>query len=955
MTKSNQRYIEIQGARVHNLKNISLKIPKEKIVVFTGVSGSGKSSLAFDTIYAEGQRRYVESLSSYARQFLGMMEKPDVDQIDGLNPAISIDQKTVSHNPRSTVGTTTEIYDYLRLLFARIGHPHCPNCGEEISAQTPAQIVDSIIKRFGGTKEGTRLLILAPLVKDRKGEYSALLDDLARRGYSKVRIDKRVYDLDDESITLIKTNRHTIEAIVDRLVLTKDIDRVRLTNSVEKALKLSNGTVIASKVLDKSLNFPAKPKEFEDHLFSERFACPTCNISLPELEPRSFSFNSPHGACAVCGGLGTQLEVDIESTMNEELTLEEGGIFPWAQAISYDTSIRRYLIDLGEKYGFSLSTKIKDIPKPAMDEIIYERLVPTILRRFKETNSDSTRNYYKRFLIEKECSACKGTRLKDEALSVTVLGMNIAEVTALSIDELMEWLTSLRVEELKSDRVNAQYSHSELTEREKQIAKPIVKELKSRVKFLLDVGLSYLTLNRTSGTLSGGESQRIRLASQIGSGLSGVLYVLDEPSIGLHPRDHNKLLATLTNLRDLGNTVIIVEHDLDTMKKSDWIIDFGPGAGLHGGQIVAQGSPEQIMKDKNSLTGAYLSGKKKVHPFEHKRDIDEKKSITILGASEHNLKNIDVSFPIGAFTCVTGVSGSGKSTLVLETLYKRLALEKNRSKQQPGKHKGIKGLEFVDKVIEINQNPIGRTPRSNPATYTGVFTPIRELFASLPESKARGYKPGRFSFNVKGGRCESCQGEGQNRIEMQFLSDVYVTCEVCGGTRYNKETLDIKYKGKDIAQVLDMTVESALDFFAAIPTIKAKLKTLMDVGLGYMKLGQPAPTLSGGEAQRIKLATELSKRATGKTVYILDEPTTGLHSADIENLLKVLHTLVDQGNTVIVIEHNLDVIKTADWIVDLGPEGGDAGGRVIYTGNVKGLLKDKNSYTGKYLKKYLSI
>ncbi|MCA9392059.1 excinuclease ABC subunit UvrA [candidate division WWE3 bacterium] len=947
--------MEVRGARVHNLKNIDLDIPKNQLVVFTGLSGSGKSSLAFDTIYAEGQRRYVESLSSYARQFLGMMEKPDVDQIDGLNPAISIDQKTVSHNPRSTVGTTTEIYDYLRLLFARIGHPHCPNCGREISAQTPQQIVDAIINQFKpATKNASdaRVLILAPLVKDRKGEYGALLDDLARRGYTRVRIDGKIFDTDDNKITLIKTNKHTIEAVVDRMVIDEKTDRTRVSNSVEKALKLSNGTVIVSEILDKSLDFPKDPKDFQDHLFSERFACPDCNISLPELEPRSFSFNSPHGACPVCDGIGTRLEVDPALIMNGELTIEEGGFFPWAQAVMHDSHARRYLLRMGEKYDFGLDTKIKDLPQAAMDEIVGNGLAPTIERRYKETQSESARDYYRKFMNETICTECNGTRLKPEVLSVDVGGLNIAEVTALSIDELEEWLSGLDSSMVKmvDDKAN-KFARGYLTERESQIAKPILRELTSRVQFLLDVGLNYLSLSRTSGTLSGGESQRIRLASQIGSGLSGVLYVLDEPSIGLHPRDHSKLLTTLTHLRDLGNTVIIVEHDQETMEKSDWIIDFGPGAGVHGGQITAQGTPDEIAKDKNSVTGHYLSGKKVVYPHANKRTPDFEKALKLIGATEHNLKDITVEFPLGAFTCVTGVSGSGKSTLVLETLYKRLALEKSRSKVTPAPHKGMEGLELVDKVIEINQSPIGRTPRSNPATYTGVFTPIRELFASLPESKARGYKQGRFSFNVKGGRCESCQGEGQNRIEMQFLADVYVTCDVCGGSRFNRETLDIKFKDRSIAEILDMTVEEALDFFASVPSINSKIETLMEVGLGYMKLGQPAPTLSGGEAQRVKLATELSKRSTGKTVYILDEPTTGLHFADIDKLLHVLHKLVDEGNTVIVIEHNLDVIKTADWIVDLGPEGGDAGGKVVFTGTVDEIVKDEYSYTGEYLKR----
>lgn len=941
---NSQTYIKVRGAREHNLKNIDLDIPKNKLVVFTGLSGSGKSSLAFDTIYAEGQRRYVESLSSYARQFLGMMEKPDVDQIDGLSPAISIDQKTVSHNPRSTVGTTTEIYDYLRLLFARIGHPHCPSCGREIQAQTPEQIVDAILSQFKPAKKepGKRLLILAPLVKDRKGEYSALLDDLTRRGYTRVRIDNVIYNLDDDEITLIKTNRHTIEAVVDRIVVDANTERSRLANTIDKTLKLSSGTVLVSEILDTSLDFPEKPKNFADHLFSEQFACPFCNISLPELEPRSFSFNSPHGACPTCDGIGTKLEVDPSRTINENLTIDEGGIFPWARHIMFDSYARRFLTKIAEKYKFSFDTVIKEIPEKAKEEIMNYGIVPYLERRYKESTSDDVRDSIERFMIERVCDECGGSRLKKEALSITIDDKSIATVSGFSIDDLAQWFETI-------DPAN---KSSKLSSREQQIAKPILKELQSRVKFLLDVGLEYLTLSRTSATLSGGESQRIRLASQIGSGLSGVLYVLDEPSIGLHPRDHNRLLDTLRELRDLGNSVVIVEHDVDTMLKSDYMIDFGPGAGVHGGKVIAEGTPDQISKNRDSITGDYLAGRKVVYPKAKHRETNPDKKLTLIGAKAHNLKNVTVSFPLGNFVCVTGVSGSGKSTLIFETLYKRLELEKNHAKVTPGEHDSIQGLELIDKVIEINQAPIGRTPRSNPATYTGLFTPIRELFTSIPESKARGYQQGRYSFNVKGGRCESCQGEGQNRIEMQFLPDVYVTCEVCGGSRYNRETLDIKFKNKSIADVLDMTVEDAHNFFTSIPSIKTKLKTLLEVGLGYIKLGQPAPTLSGGEAQRVKLATELSRRSTGKTVYILDEPTTGLHFADIDKLLHVLHALVDQGNTVIVIEHNIDVVKTADWIIDLGPEGGDRGGEIIATGTVTDIANNPKSYTGQHLKKY---
>ncbi len=937
-----QDFIEIKGAREHNLKNVSLTIPKNKLVVFTGLSGSGKSSLAFDTIYAEGQRRYVESLSSYARQFLGIMEKPDVDQITGLSPAISIDQKTVSHNPRSTVGTTTEIYDYLRLLFARIGHPHCPKCGKEIQAQSVEQIVSTILTKFIPAKKSTpkRLLILAPIVKDRKGEFSALLDDLLRRGYNRIRIDNQIYELDRDDITLIKTNRHSIDAVVDRVTIDTTTQPSRLSSSIEKALKLSDGTVIISEVLDSSFDFPEKPKQLTDHLFSEHFACPDCNLSLPEIEPRSFSFNSPHGACTSCDGIGTKLEVDPERTINENLSINEGGIFPWARHVLFDSYARRFLQKIAHTYKFNFDMPLSKVSAKAKEDILTLGVIPYLEKRYKETESDEVRHSIEKFMIEKVCEVCNGSRLKKEVLSITIDQLNISQVTSFSITNLSTWLDSLITQKLKSQR-------------EKEIAKPILKELISRTKFLNDVGLNYLSLSRSANTLSGGESQRIRLASQIGSGLSGVLYVLDEPSIGLHPRDHHRLLNTLKNLRDLGNTVIIVEHDPATMLEADWIVDFGPGAGIHGGRVIAEGTPEMIMKNPASITGAYLSGKKHVHATKHLHPIDKSKQLTLIGASEHNLKNVTVSFPLGTFICVTGVSGSGKSTLILETLYKRLALEKLHTKDNPGKHQAIEGLEKIDKVIEINQNPIGRTPRSNPATYTGLFTPIRELYTSIPESKARGYKEGRFSFNVKGGRCENCQGEGQIRIEMQFLPDVYVTCEVCNGARYNRETLEIKYKEHSIADVLDLTVEDAVKFFAPIPAIRNKLDTLNDVGLGYIKLGQPAPTLSGGEAQRVKLATELSKKATGKTVYILDEPTTGLHFADTDNLLKILHTLVDQGNTVIVIEHNFDVIKTADWIIDLGPEGGDQGGEIIATGTVESIIKHPNSYTGQFLNEFL--
>jgi excinuclease ABC subunit A len=1003
--------IKVTGAREHNLKNVNLEFPKDQLVVFSGLSGSGKSSLAFDTIYAEGQRRYVESLSAYARQFLGMVEKPDVDQIDGLSPAISIDQKTVSHNPRSTVGTVTEIYDYLRLLFARIGHPHCPECGREIQAQSAEQILDAIINKFKPAMKKAkpaRLLILAPLVKDRKGEYSALLEDLVKRGYTRARVDGRIFNIQEDDITLIKTNRHSIDAVVDRLTISSDFDRQRIGEAVEKALKLGNGTIIIAEVLDESLDFPEKPKKFADHLYSENFACPDDNISLPEIEPRNFSFNNPHGACPACDGIGTKLEVDPQRVMNENLTINEGGIFPWSRHVLFDSYARRFLLRMASKHSFNFDTALKEISVKAKDEIITQGIIPYLERRYQDTESDGVRSELEKYMTRRTCPECNGTRLKPTALSVTIDGLNIAEVSAKSIRDLAVWFNrfnttpiSLRGQEGENsqtklsgsderltpnenltkttsiatgpsdsrergqnnqDVIKSQLSGSTellnsssfLSPREQEIARSILKELRSRTKFLVDVGLEYLTLVRSSQTLSGGESQRIRLASQIGSGLSGVLYVLDEPSIGLHPRDHQRLLETLHNLRDLGNTVLVVEHDLDTMLSADWMVDFGPGAGVHGGQVTAEGTPGEIMKNPHSLTGAYMSGQKTVHPHRHQRNIDLEKSIEVIGASEHNLKNVNVKFPLSTFTVVTGVSGSGKSTLVIDILNKRAALDLYHSKEMPGQHQALNGLEAVDKVVQIDQSPIGRTPRSNPATYTGVFGPIRDLFASIPEAKGRGYQIGRFSFNVKGGRCETCQGEGQIKIEMQFLPDIYVECETCQGARYNRETLDIMYKGKNISDVLNMTVADGHDFFQNIPQIKSKLKTLLDVGLGYIKLGQPAPTLSGGEAQRVKLSSELAKRSTGKTLYILDEPTTGLHFADIDKLLEVLHTLVDQGNTVIVIEHNLDVIKTADWIIDLGPEGGDRGGEILFTGKVNEIVKNERSYTGQHLKKIIS-
>ncbi|OQX51310.1 excinuclease ABC subunit A [candidate division CPR3 bacterium 4484_211] len=982
------RNISIRGAREHNLKNINLDIPKQKLIVFTGISGSGKSSLAFDTIYAEGQRRYVESLSPYARQFLGIMDKPDVDRIEGLAPSISIGQKEISHNPRSTVGTITETYDFLRLLFARIGHPHCPQCSQEIQTQTPQQIVDqitSLIKReLGKTvnkKRGVRIIILSPLVKDRKGEYSALLGELLRKGFTHARIDRQVRRL-DEDLVLIRTNRHTIEAVVDRLVIKKSLDQElkrRLTDSVEKALKLSNGTLIVSLVNDSSFDFPQSPQDMKDHLFSELFACPKCNISLPQLEPRTFSFNSPHGACPLCGGLGIQLKIDPTKVYNPNLTINEGGIYPWSSIGDSNSWIGRLLEALSQTYHFSLDMPIKELPEKILEIILFgagdktftvkaysrsgsvreyrtkfEGVVNNLERRYRETNSDQIRRWIEKFMKQTICPKCQGTRLKPAALSVTIKGKNIAEISALSINEFKNWIDELKeIEAVPRER-------SPLTERERQIARPIIKELTSRVRFLTDVGLGYLTLNRTGFTLSTGEAQRIRLASQIGSGLSGVLYVLDEPSIGLHYRDHKRLLDTLTNLRDLDNTVIVVEHDPQTIRRADWIADFGPLAGEKGGEIVACGTLDDIINSPRSITGQYLSGKKTVKIIKKTTESlpsAEKPQpvIKLIGCCQHNLNNIDVVFPLGKFVCVTGVSGSGKSTLVMDTLYKRLAREFYQTQEVPGKHRAIQGLEHINRVINIDQSPIGRTPRSNPATYTGAFTPIRELFAQTPEARARGYLKGRFSFNVKGGRCENCQGDGLIKIEMQFLSDVYVECEVCRGLRYNRETLEIKYKNKNIAEVLEMSVDSALDFFKNIPSIKQKLNTLSQVGLGYIKLGQPAPTLSGGEAQRVKLAKELSKTSRGHTVYILDEPTTGLHSYDIERLLRVLHQLVDQGNTIIVIEHNMDIIKTADWIIDLGPEGGNMGGRIVAQGCKEEIMKCKKSYTGKYLKEYLGI
>lgn len=960
--------IKIKGAREHNLKNVDMEIPKNKLVVFTGVSGSGKSSMAFDTIYAEGQRRYVESLSSYARQFLGVMDKPDVDQIDGLSPAISIDQKSTSHNPRSTVGTITEVYDYLRLLFARIGHPHCPNCGREITHLSLDQILEQVQMLATSNQQPAtkyrRFLVLAPLVKERKGEYTQLIESLRAKGLTKVRIDGQIFSI-DEDLVLIKTNKHSLDAVVDRLTFEpkKEHDTGRLRESLESALALANGEVIVSEILDPSLEFPEKPKKMADHLFSEKFACPVCQISISEIEPRIFSFNSPQGACPTCTGLGYLLKVDQDLIINPELSISEGGILPLGNEVEHDTWFMRLIKAVADKNQISLTSPISQIPQAKLNIILngtedelyvqgpnrqgkttgfyekYEGVITRLARLYKDTESDWRRTDIEKYMRNEICPTCSGTRLKKEALGVTIQNLNIFDVSSKSIGGSLSFLSGL----------------SGLSDREKQISTPILKELLSRLGFLIDVGLDYLTLNRPANTLAGGEAQRIRLASQIGSGLSGVLYVLDEPSIGLHQRDNKKLISTLIHLRDLGNTVIVVEHDREMMESADFIFDFGPGAGIHGGKIIAEGTPAEIKQNKNSITGAFLSGKKIILQDQVLQMApQQEKTLKLVGAREHNLKNITVDFPLGKFICVTGLSGSGKSTLIHDILYHALASEfYPLHKEKPGEHDGIIGVENLDKVILIDQSPIGRTPRSNPATYTGSFTHIRQLFAATKEAKIKGYKEGRFSFNVRGGRCETCEGEGQIKIEMNFLPDVYVDCEVCHGKRYNAEALEILFHGKNIADVLDMTVDDAAGFFANIPGLLNKLQTLQDVGLGYIKLGQPATTLSGGEAQRVKLATELAKRATGKTIYILDEPTTGLHFADMEKLLFVLQSLVAKGNTVIVIEHNLDVIKNANWIIDLGPEGGDKGGEVVAVGSPLDISQSKSSWTGKYLKEIL--
>lgn len=936
--------IRIRGACEHNLKNINVEIPRDKLVVITGLSGSGKSSLAFDTIYAEGQRRYMESLSSYARQFLGLMEKPDVESIEGLSPAISIDQKTTSKNPRSTVGTVTEIYDYLRLMFARIGVPHCPECGREIAQQSVDQMVDAIM----ALEKGTRIQVLAPVVRGRKGEYTKLIQDARKKGYVRVRIDGEVMEINDD-IRLDKKRKHTIEIVVDRLIIREDIQK-RLTDSVESALNLSGG-LLGIDVIGK-----------EELLFSQNYACPDCGISIPELTPRMFSFNNPYGACPECDGLGVLFKMDPDLIIPDKTkSLAEGAIacagFNFSNEDGYG---RMYLDAMARHYGFDVDTPVKDLPEDILSKIFYgtggekirveydrgygkesymttfEGVINSLERRYRETKSNAMREYYESFMSQTPCPACQGKRLKRESLAVTVGGKNIHEVCLMSVRECMAFFQNL-----------------ELKPRDAAIAAQILKEIRARLKFLVDVGLDYLTLARSASTLSGGEAQRIRLATQIGSGLMGVLYILDEPSIGLHQRDNARLLATLKRLRDLGNTLVVVEHDEETMYAADYIIDMGPGAGEQGGKIVAQGTVEEIKKNPDSITGKYLSGAVQIEIPKKRREYTGK-VLRILGARENNLKDIDVDIPLGLFTCVTGVSGSGKSTLVNEILYKKLASKLNHAKTKAGLHRDILGLEHLDKVINIDQSPIGRTPRSNPATYTGVFDLIRSLFAETTDAKMKGYSAGRFSFNVRGGRCEACSGDGIIKIEMHFLPDVYVPCEVCKGKRYNRETLDVKYKGKNISDVLDMTVDEALAFFENIPRIQRKLQTLHEVGLGYIRLGQPATTLSGGEAQRVKLATELSRKATGRTMYILDEPTTGLHVADVHKLIDVLQQLVDAGNTVVVIEHNLDVIKTADYIIDLGPEGGDLGGRIVACGRPEEVAQVEASYTGQFLKKLLS-
>jgi len=937
-------FIVIKGARQHNLKNIDVKIPRDKLVVITGISGSGKSSLAFDTIYAEGQRRYVESLSAYARQFLGQMDKPDVDYIEGLSPAIAIDQKSGSKNPRSTVGTVTEIYDYLRLLFARIGKPHCPKCGLPITQQTVQQIVDQVMS----LEKGTRVQVLAPVIRGKKGEHKKVLDDIRKEGFTRVRVNGEVFRV-DEDIQLDRYKMHTVEIVVDRLAIRDGIEQ-RLADSIELAMRHSSGIVVIN-VVDK-----------EDLVFSERFACPECGISFEELTPRMFSFNSPYGACPECAGLGSKEEIDPELVLDLDKSIMEGALIPWRRSFDGTRSdfLANRVVKVCERFGIDINVPVRSLPPEHLDILLYgvgnerfkfgyhnfagdwvlreagyDGLIPYLERKYNEVRTQGVRDEIEDFITTRTCPSCKGARLRPESLAVTVGGKSIMEITALSCKDARDFFHNLQ-----------------LTERERAIAAQILKEIRERLGFLVNVGLDYLTLDRSAGTLAGGEAQRIRLATQIGSSLVGVLYILDEPSIGLHQRDNNRLISTLKSLRDLGNTVIVVEHDEETIRSADHIIDVGPGAGAEGGYVVASGTVEEIMSCKDSVTGRYLSGKEKI-PVPVQRRTGNGKSLLIRGAREHNLKGIDVEIPLGLFVCVTGVSGSGKSTLINEILYKRLAHELNRAGDKPGAHDGLVGIEHLDRVINVDQSPIGRTPRSNPATYTGTFDFIRQTFALTPEARARGYRPGRFSFNVKGGRCEACRGDGIIKIEMHFLPDVYVPCEVCRGKRYNRETLEVKYKGKTIADVLDMRVDEALEFFRNIPRIRRKLETLYDVGLGYIKLGQPATTLSGGEAQRVKLATELSRRSNGRTLYILDEPTTGLHFADIHKLLDVLGRLVDDGDTVLVIEHNLDVIKTADYIIDLGPEGGERGGRIVACGTPEEVAQVDASYTGQFLRKVL--
>ncbi len=974
-----QDQLVVRGAREHNLKDVTVAFPRDRLVVITGLSGSGKSSLAFDTIYAEGQRRYVESLSAYARQFLGQMEKPDVDQIDGLSPAISIDQKGASRNPRSTVGTVTEIYDHLRLIFARVGHPHCPTCGREIARQSVQQIVDQVL----ALPEGTRLLVLGPLIKDRKTEGDRVFEGARRQGFVRVRVDGEMYDLADAP-TLDKYKRHSIEVVVDRFVVRHaelpegamrgvdgrpidpetglpmpDPDASRLADSIETALRLGEGVVLVAPASTPSGD---EAPDFEERRYSERYTCPYDGTTIDELEPRSFSFNSPHGACPACTGLGTKLEIDPDLVIpDSSKSLAKGALVPWAK-MPTDASWRLKILEsICKAHGWSFMAPVRDLPKEAIDYLLYaskeekvlvrykhergentykatfEGVVTNLERRYRETDSEYIKTELEKYMVTRPCPVCQGRRLKPEILAVTVDAKNIWEVSVMSITEALAWVAALP---------------KKLSERERTIAYQVLKEINARLGFLVDVGLDYLALDRTSVTLSGGEAQRIRLATQIGTTLMGVLYILDEPSIGLHQRDNAKLIATLTRLRDLGNTVLVVEHDEETIRTADWVVDIGPGAGEHGGEIIANGPLETVLAEPRSITGAYLRGERQV-PIPARRRKGNGKKLVVRGAREHNLRDLDVRFPLGTFTAVTGVSGSGKSTLVTDVLYRALARELNGSRESVGAHDKLEGAQHIDKIVEIDQSPIGRTPRSNPATYTGLFGPIREIFAGIPESRVRGYAPGRFSFNVKGGRCENCKGDGILKIEMQFLPDVYVTCEVCKGKRYNREALEIHFKGKSIADVLEMTIAEALEFFSAVPKVRVKLQTLNDVGLGYVHLGQPATTLSGGEAQRVKLATELSRRATGRTLYVLDEPTTGLHFADVEKLLEVLHRLVEGGNTVLVIEHNLDVIKTADWIVDLGPDGGHRGGQIIAEGTPEQVAAAAGSATGEYLARVL--